>query len=457
MMWADAGQSHEEFATRATANNDGYWLQHRFSCDVWEIPLGATAGSWIRDVSDPSLLFTPCRFRIIFAPLDLPAISTRDSFLTLYRGLGVPSSFSLERVNSVSHSFGTTSDAKSTRKWFHFLCKNISITRTPGSDPRIAYHGESDAGNRRYGRPGQLPLPQADYSWLRSGYFLRTSENGHTTLACFGATPRVRELLEAFVHSDSISDAIAEPHILLDLILNGLWREVDHQVWNMSEVFGPLEHRMLVLAREPGQKLNSNKAHFADLHNLAKHIIYLCEAVESCLSLIDGIQMEVEKYASNTYLSLPSQNGSSSTGTTFTSVHISSRLIASIKNQRSLFRSTKLRLDSMSKRIENTINLAFNVVTLSNSMLMLQDSRVMKIIATITIFFLPATAVATVTGSQLFLTQLEDGMWSVKGTPLFSVFWEISIPLTLGVALVGWILLTNAQEFVSKRIFRIRN
>ncbi|KAJ2979196.1 hypothetical protein NUW58_g7265 [Xylaria curta] len=398
---------HEEFEERATANNGGYWLQHRFSCDVWEAPLGATAGDWIRGVNDPSLLLTPCQLRIIFAPLDLPAITTRDSFLALYRGLGVPSSFSLERVKSVSHSFGAISDSSSTRTWFHFLCKNISIVQEPGTSPRIAYNAGADAGSRRYGHPGRPPLPQADYSWLRSGYFLRTYENGCTTLACFGATLRVREQFEAFVRGDSVGDAIAEPYILLDLILDGLWREVDQQVWNMNDVLGPLEHRILVLANEPGQRLNSSKAQFAELHNLAKHIVYLCEALESCLLLIDGVRSEVSGRGSS------SRNGSSSTSTTLTSGHLSTQLASSLIYRRSLFRSTKMRLDSMSKRIDNAINLAFNVVTLSDSMVMLQDSRVMKIIATITILFLPATAVATVIGSQLFLTEFEEDMCCV--------------------------------------------
>ncbi|RYC61520.1 hypothetical protein CHU98_g4697 [Xylaria longipes] len=364
MAWTDVPQTHEEFEKRATANNDSYWI-HRFSCDVWETPLGATTGDWIRNVTDSSLLLTPCQLRII--------------------GLGVPSSF--------SHSFGTISDPSSTRTWFHFLCKNINIAQNPGTSPRIAYHVKSDARSRRYGHPGQPPLPQADYSWLRSGYFLRTYENSCTTLACFGATPRVRERFEAFVHGDSVGGTMAEPYVLLDLILDGLWREVDQQVWNMNEVLGPAEHRILVLANEPGQRLNSSKSQFAELHNLAKHIVYLCEAVESCLLLIDGIRSEVGGRCS------PSRNGSSSTSTTLTSVHLSTQLVSSLMYRRSLFRSTKMRLDSMSKRIDNAINLAFNVVILSDLMLMLQDSRVMKIIATITILFLPTTAVAAVIGS----------------------------------------------------------
>ncbi|KAI0198084.1 hypothetical protein F4808DRAFT_463113 [Astrocystis sublimbata] len=440
MLWGEASRPHGEFEQRATANNDGYWLRHHFSYDLWETPLGkigATTGKWVRNVTDPSLLLAPCQLRIIFAPLDIPATTTRDSFLALFRGLGVPSSFSLERVNSVNHSFGAISDSLSTKTWFHFLCKNIAITQDVNTVPKITYHAGSDVGRRRYGSCGQLPLPQADYSWVRSGYFLKTCEDGCTTLACFGATPRVRERLEDFIHGASIGRAVAEPYTLLDLILDGLWREVDQNVWNMNNVFGPLEHRTLMLANEPGKRLDSSKVKFCGLHNLAKHIVYLGEAVESCQLLVDGIMSELGSRRS----AFKNESSSTSTSTTSTTVNLPTQLVSSLTYRRSLFRSTKIRLDSLSKRIDNAIGLAFNVVTLSDSMLLLQDSRAMKIIAAITVLFLPATAVGTVIGSQLFLTELEEGAWLVRGTPLFSIFWWISIPLTLAVAFLAWALL----------------
>ena len=68
MLWGEAAQTHGDFEQRAIENNDGYWLQHRFSCNVWETPpgkIGATTGDWVRNVTDPTLLLVPCQLRIM--------------------------------------------------------------------------------------------------------------------------------------------------------------------------------------------------------------------------------------------------------------------------------------------------------------------------------------------------------------------------------------------------------
>ena len=106
-----------------------------------------------------------------------------------------------------------------------------------------------------------------------------------------------------------------------------------------------------------------------------------------------------------------------------------------LQYQRSLFNSTKLRLASLQKRVDNTTTLAFNLVTQQDSRLMIQDSASMTIISFITVLFLPTTGVATVVGSQVFMTEFGkagDGTLDVVRTsPLFTKLWWIAIPLTV--------------------------
>jgi hypothetical protein len=72
-----------------------------------------------------------------------------------------------------------------------------------------------------------------------------------------------------------------------------------------------------------------------------------------------------------------------------------------------------------------------------DSTMMRHDSSSMKIIAAITMVFLPTTAVASVIGSQLFLSTVnedsEGSYWEVKASPLLNTLWMIAGPLTLGV------------------------
>jgi len=189
-----------------------------------------------------------------YAPLDLPKRATRDAFIELFQVLGVPEAFTSERVQSVSHSFGATTDSEGSRAWFHFLCKLVQISpdaKVAGKTPRITYHRDADPAMRgrvngsQSRRPSSTelkPLPQADYSYLRSGFFLRTTPAGHTTLACFGATPKVKSRIDQFIESEAWTDVAREPYILFDIVLEGLFLEMDQNVWNMSTLFGALEH-----------------------------------------------------------------------------------------------------------------------------------------------------------------------------------------------------------------------
>lgn len=148
----------------------------------------------------------------------------------------MPGDFAKERLQSVSHSFGRSTTKSGSSSWFHFLCKNIDIRPgdgdgTPEVDNQAAamgYHVSS--------------LPQADYSWHRAGFFLNVGVDGGVTLTCFGSTPRVRDRLNEFVAAKAWEDVVRDPYVLFDLVLEGLYFEVDDTVWKMNTVFGPLEH-----------------------------------------------------------------------------------------------------------------------------------------------------------------------------------------------------------------------
>jgi len=79
----------------------------------------------------------------------------------------------------------------------------------------------------------------------------------------------------------------------------------------------------------------------------------------------------------------------------------------------------------------NVINLSFNLVTQ-------QDSSSMKTIAFMTLVFLPAGTVASIFGSQFFnLIVDSNGVPHFVISPLFWIFWAISLPIT-AILVVLW-------------------
>jgi hypothetical protein len=312
------------------------------------------------------------------------------------------------------------------------------VKQTPGNAPEV----DNRAATMGYHVSN---LPQADYSWHRAGFFLRVDNNGSTTLVCFGAMPRVRQRINEFVAAKAWQHVSTDPYILFDLVFDALYFEVDDTVWKMNSVFGPLEHvslslhvsyailgthsTQLILEYSNSKNIRkmSSKVPFSAMHNCAKHIIHIGEAIESCIMLVDAT---IHNVGNHQHAEQPTAREP-----------VLKQLRETLQYRRSLFVSSQLRLSSLQKRIDNAITLSFNLVTQQDSMVMIQDSNSMKVIAAITMIFLPTTGVATVIGSQLFSSEVhKDGeTWDVKLTPLFWTMWWIAIPLTVFVVLLATI------------------
>ncbi|KAF5568081.1 hypothetical protein FNAPI_300 [Fusarium napiforme] len=416
MSWTLKSNPYDAFVQEATQTPLAVAFP-QWMLNIWEVTHDHPEGRWYLE-PNARCLRQRASLRIVFAPLDLPRRDALSQFVELFNILNVPSDFTKERLQSVSHSFGRSTDAHGSSSWFHFLCKNIDIKQTPGNAPEI----DNRAATMGY---HISTLPQADYSWHRAGFFLRVDNNGCVTLVCFGVMQKVRERINEFVAAKAWQHVATDPYILFDLVLEALYFEVDNTVWKMNTVFGPLEHLILEYANSKNIRKMSSKVPFSAMHNCAKHIIHIAEAIDSCIMLVDATLHNVgnHQHSEQTTLREP----------------IIKQLRETLEYRRSLFTSSQLRLSSLQKRIDNAITLSFNLVTQQDSMVMIQDSNSMKVIAAITMIFLPTTGVATVVGSQLFTSEiLKDGTsWDVRLTPLFWTMLWISIPLTVFVVLLA--------------------
>jgi hypothetical protein len=165
------------------------------------------------------------------------------------------------------------------------------------------------------------------------------------------------------------------------------------------------------------------------LHNVAKHITHLKEAVQASLLLTETIAGRAE--------TLHAQ-GASQPGKQPERVDRTQRDLHDLLGYRkSLLQSTRLRLESLDHRVSNSIGLSFNLLTVTDSSVLIQHSSVMKIMAAITIIFLPTTAVAAIMGGSLLESTFEDGNWSVRVTPVFGFLWAVAVPLTVIVLIAA--------------------
>ncbi|KAH6623590.1 hypothetical protein F5144DRAFT_496380 [Chaetomium tenue] len=382
MSWTRVLAPYEPFNSQADAATRGQGLLPKFPVTIWEVTDAAPVGRRSVNGLDfrPDYLDVRARIRIIFAPLDEMLGDLAPGITALCMALSIPPEFLTERLRGVCHSFGTRTNEQGFAAWFHYLCKAVG------------------------------PAPAARYSWYKSAFFLRKDQHGNVTLVLFGPTPGVRERLDQFIEAQSWHDVEAEPLALFDLVLDGLFREIDMA-------------RVIQAANARGATHRAtDTVNFAELHSWTKHLIHLGEAVDSCLLVVDGSLASVGK-----------KNSGGNSGTEHETMDPHEQAREMFRYRRSLFNSTKLRLSSLHKRVDNTTTLAFNLVTQQDSQLMIKDSASVTIISFITVLFLPTAGVAAVVGSQLFVTDFDkiNKTIEISTSPLFATLWWIAIPLTM--------------------------
>jgi hypothetical protein len=90
---------------------------------------------------------------------------------------------------------------------------------------------------------------------------------------------------------------------------------------------------------------------------------------------------------------------------------------------------------SMDRRMVNIISLSFNLVAQLDSSAIQKDSKSMKTIAFMTMYFLPVSTVATIFGAQFF-TVGSEAPSHLQISPDFWILWAIAAPFTLVVVIV---------------------
>jgi hypothetical protein len=295
-----------------------------------------------------------------------------DCFLGLFSLYSVPAAFVLENLRNVTCSFGTSWDGENTEcmssnisisnlqrlnkkdSWFHFLCKNIEVQEAGDGVKRIVNRNRKVAND----------FSQADYSWARCACCMKIQSNGmgryaEITLIVFsvGAGLELRDKIGALARNTSWQEVIEDPYYLFTVVLESLLGRITKIVEDFGGVFAQEENVRitrnfvleLALIRNDRQKVlesavrpgfSVKELDFVGLHMLSKHIIYLSEGTEAAMTTISSI-MEHHQRISKVNLRPDAGNQTQ----------------ASFRYQKTLLKSTTLRLKSLERRSKNIINL----------------------------------------------------------------------------------------------------
>ncbi|KAF8247603.1 hypothetical protein K440DRAFT_643672 [Wilcoxina mikolae CBS 423.85] len=214
----------------------------------------------------------------------------------------------------------------------------------------------------------------------------------NVTLICSGAPVGLENRLKEFLAVSSNVDAIMQdPYALWIPVLMESWILMDDTVWYLQELFGKLENQTIKYSQNMSSENWNTKfeVDFQRLHNLAKHIIHLKEGSDAILYSLEALQKCHKDMGEGMVRDATKRN---------------------FDYTANLFRSTNVRLEALEKKVDNTINLAFHLVGQQDtrrakidSKIFLKDSANMRVIATVTMLFLPGTAIAVFDSARIFV------------------------------------------------------
>lgn len=252
--------------------------------------------------------------------------------------------------------------------WLHSLCKNIELVYDKGGDPSI-----QDPRNSRYLQGG--PMSQDDGTWRRSGYFIRWKQppitgggDGMVELVVFSPSSSLQMNLESLVPRPNWEEALTDPFCLLIVILDDIFRQVDDSISKVLVVFGPMERvccssickpmtqtkSLQAVLQSDRHKASKLQFDFVGIHNIAKHIIHLKESSSAAYSTADHIYEQ--------HRELIAQPQGAHTSKVMRNVQ---RLL---RHKLSLLEGSRLRVQSMENRVQNTINLVrFGSTVIANT------------------------------------------------------------------------------------------
>ncbi|PLB34928.1 uncharacterized protein BDW47DRAFT_111295 [Aspergillus candidus] len=168
---------------------------------------------------------------------------------------------------------------------------------------------------------------------------------------------------------------------------------------------------------------------FHNLHDIARHIFHSTETLQVAEATLTNLRDELSRWRDE-HPDLVDGLMRGSWMQTQQKVVFAAREIT----------SARIRSQSLTDRLQNEINLAFNLVSQRFGKDAQSDSAIMKTIGVVSLVYLPGTFVSGVFGTNFFdMDSLGQGesTWAVSSN--FWLYWAVTVPLTL-VTVMAWAL-----------------
>lgn len=261
------------------------------------------------------------------------------------------------------------------------------------------------------------------YLWHKLNVFSRwVSSSESMILIVFDPPALIKEELPSPIIKAPTHEIFGDPFWIYEGILEKILRLQDQSVWMIRDQVRAIEkNRALVTRPNPD---------YGHLHEIARHAIHVSESLEVTVKTVENIMQRHTVYVKG------------ATDSDKIARHASKHLRNRLLYLENMLVSLKYRSASNQARLQNEIQLSFNIVAQSDARTSVEigraaqkDSAAMKTVAFLTLTFLPATFISAIFSTSFFNFDAEQGIWAVSDK--IWIYWVVSIPVT-SVTILLW-------------------
>ncbi|KAJ6782403.1 hypothetical protein PWT90_10096 [Aphanocladium album] len=257
------------------------------------------------------------------------------------------------------------------------------------------------------------------YEWINLTILTHFLTSDNQTMVVFDPTPATRkQLLESLMDSQPNGELL-DPFWTYYRILNDVVRLHDESIWGLTRQVRTIEKS----SEDSGRAPNYRK-----LHDLARHVIHIVETTAVTMNTMQRIHAVHRQYVED--------QKTSERPLGISEVQIHKRIQDQLVFFEQISVGLQKRASATNDRLHNEIQLSFNTVVQKDSAMTLKisriaqdDSKVMRMIAFLTLIFLPATFVSAVFSTSFFNFNPDANKWTVSDK--FWIYWVISVPITV--------------------------
>ncbi|KAM3553724.1 hypothetical protein ARSEF4850_006781 [Beauveria asiatica] len=316
--------------------------------------------------------------------------------------------------------------------WWESYCKNHNGYF--GSQD-IMTDGNTNAGLMTWARfLVKFVESENKYSWTKLNIMTHARTTNNQIMLVFDASHKTQTMLLNSLMNSKRNDETRDPFWIYYRILSDVITIHDDSIWVLRDQVREIELSYPNESSSDDSVGNKgvgerSKPNYRILHDLARHAIHNAETTSVTVNVIKGIHA-----AHREYLSSQSTEGLANLRAKSIQKRVQDQLL--LYDQLAV--GLQRRAEAIKDRLHNEIQLSFNTVTQEDAATTIQisliaqtDSRVMRMIAYLTLAFLPATFVSAIFSTSFFNFNPEHQKYSVS--KMFWIYWVFAASVTVAM------------------------